>query len=142
MKQESRELIELEQRLAALGVFECGRIAIVGKGMLSEEAALICVSRGLKVFLFSDRRPRKVGGNMNYCALKEATGQNRWSNLEELVLVLSCSKDIFKEILSWVKPFCRIITLGPIYGVIDNIDLYGSVHTKNLELKFLPLKEG
>jgi hypothetical protein len=38
-----------------------------------------------------------------------------------------------------MKPFSLIVVVGPVKDAIKDVDFYGTVHTKNLQLKFLSL---
>jgi hypothetical protein len=133
--------MELKQRLSDLGMFKSRCLAIIGKGCLSKEVAFLCSEHGLKVFFFTDKYTGDDEDSIKFIPLEEGKGENRWTCLKSLslIIILSCSEGILEEILFSAIPFCRIIIIGPIGGILYNMDFYSTVHIKNLELIFLPL---
>ena len=131
----------LEQDLAALGTFQNEHIAVISMKDIPEAVLSFCVGNATEVLLFSRRPMKQPLGNVQYFCLEDSTGTNRWSNLQRIPVVIVCSLSglLFQEVLFAVARFCRVIIVGPIDGVIANMDFYSTVHAKNLELIFLPL---
>ena len=122
------------------------KVVVVGNDDLSNQIASLYKHKGSEVLLFGGN-PSKHDVNIDKSrhfsldipSLRRESGliQNF-----ELVVVLSCNKDILEEVLFIVSPFCSIIIIGPIERVFEDLDLYSTVHYKNLSVSFLPQVKG
>jgi len=135
----------VEQSLDQVGVFQSKKVIVAGNDHFSNQVASLFKQRGSEVFLFGGKASKTAVNTVN--TRKSETfsldifALRKESDLIqncELIIVLSCDKAILEELLIVASPFSDIIIIGPIEGVLEDLDLYGTVHYKNLSLIFLP----
>jgi hypothetical protein len=143
MRKANSRLAIVERYLDQIGDLQPKEVVVVGNDDFSYKVGSIFEKRAHKVLFFGRRESEASldSGKIECFSLDIASLRRQTGLIKhcQLVIVLSCDKAILEELLYAATPFCHIIIIGPIEGFLEDLDLYGTVHYKNLELTFSPI---
>ena len=136
-------VVNLSQHLTTLGVFTASQVVIVGEEHFSEQATTLCTRQGLEVFRFGKDTMGESGDkHTHYFPLNTHSLKRQIEVIQRSkdILVFECNAKILETLLISVVPFCRIMILGAVKPPLRNLNFYSTVHYKNLELLFCPVR--
>ena len=97
------------------------------------EAAPSLLEHCDQISLIGPPRSQEQSGN-----LKTEHLEDRVLAASDLIVVSECDGEILREVLFLARPHTTIVVLASGRGSLEEVDLYSTVHFKNLKLKFLP----
>lgn len=132
----------LDTKLEELGAFEAGAVVVVGENTAALEVAGLFEARGQGARVIGLPDPAAHGESGRPISLRDAAGDDpEVLSHSGLVIAVSTTADVVQELLSTVRPLCRILAIGRLGGAMPEVDLYGTIHRNDLELTRIRLED-
>ncbi len=116
----------IDQLLAFCDERTCKNLAIVGETDVCHEMARVSEPHFASIKVISDLHETAL-------AVDDASE----SGDGDVLILVEPDVRLVEEAFSQVRPYCRIVVIGPVKNGKSDINFYQTVHSKNLEVKFL-----
>lgn len=143
MNDSRKQLNELEKRILE---FNSISLVVIGEGTGAKVYHSWAAQKGLEVVFFDFQNSEgHAVDEKNIVRLSGSAFTHEHKThiyKSRCFLIEKCSAALLEELLYLAKPFSRIFVTGDINEILSNVDLYSTIHYKNLELSFIPKPPG